>query len=66
MEKLVVFKVVDEMMELCGYFNSKDEVMEYLAEIKRLIDTNMQHQLKGDYVCIPVLYFNLQPTEIKK
>ena len=65
MEKLAVFKVVNDMMELCGYFNSKEEVTEYLAEIKKLIDTKMQHQLKGDYIAIPVIYFNLQPTEIK-
>lgn len=65
MEKLAVFKVVNDVMELCGYFNSKEEVMEYLAEIKKLIDGKMQHQLKGDYIAIPVLLFNLQPTEIK-
>ena len=70
MEKLVVFKIVKsewgELMELCGYFNNRKEVTEYLTEIKKLIDGKMQHQLKGEYVAVPVIYFNIQPTEIKK
>ena len=60
MEKLVVFKVVEDMLELCGYFNSKEDVKSYLGEINRMINDEFQHNLKGDYIAIPVLHYQLQ------
>jgi len=66
MEKLVVFKIENDELFLCGFFNSRDEVLEYLKEIKKLMDEKMQHHLKGEYIAMPILYFHLLPTEITK
>jgi len=66
MEKLAIFKVVQDGLELCGYFDNKDEAMKYLAEIKKIMDDKFQHQLRGEYLAIPVLYFNIQQTKTEQ
>lgn len=61
MEKLAVFKVMeDERLELCGFFNSKEDAMEYLAYVKNEVMNAMQDSLQGEYICIPTLYFNIK------
>jgi hypothetical protein len=65
MEKLAVFKMIEDTPVLCGYFNSKEDAIQYLTEVGKLINFKMQHQLVGEYICTPVLHFNLQQTPIK-
>jgi hypothetical protein len=65
MEKLGVFKIIDDVPTICGYFDSKEDAIRYLTEVGKLINTNMQHQLVGEYIIIPTLYFNLQLQTIK-
>ena len=50
---------MNDKLELCGYFNTDSEIAEYLTEIKKLIDDKHQHQLTGEYVAIPTLYYNI-------
>jgi catabolite regulation protein CreA len=60
MEKLAVFKVMeDERLELCGFFDTKEDALAYLTHVKTEIQTKMQHALSGEYICIPTLYFNI-------
>jgi hypothetical protein len=61
MEKLAVFKLMeDDRLELCGFFNSKEEALEYLAYVKGEVMNAMQDSLQGEYICIPALYFHIQ------
>jgi hypothetical protein len=66
MEKLAVFKLVDDVPMICGYFNSKDDAIRYLTEVGKMINQNMQHQLAGEYIVVPTLYFNLQVQSVNK
>ena len=66
MERLGVFKVTDEGMFICGYFDSKEDAIRYLTEVGKLINFNMQHQLVGEYIIIPTLYYNLQQINLSK
>ena len=59
MEKLAVFKLIDDTMELCGFFDSKEDAVEYLSEVKKVIDTQMQNNLAGEYIMLPSLYYKL-------
>jgi hypothetical protein len=59
MEKLAVFKIIDDRLELCGYFSSKETATQYLTEIKKMIDNEFQSQLAGEYIAIPILYYTL-------
>jgi hypothetical protein len=59
MEKLGVFKVVDDVLECCGFFNSKEDALAYLVEVKKLIDNTLQNALAGEYIIVPTLYFKI-------
>ena len=59
LQKLALYKVVEDKLELCGFFNTPEEVQEYLLKIREMIDDQFQHQLQGEYVAIPSLYYNL-------
>lgn len=60
MQKLGVFKMIDDEPILCGYFDNNEDVQEYLKEISKMINTDMQTNLIGEYVVIPMLYFELK------
>ena len=62
MQKLGVFKIEGDNLLYCGCFNSQEEAQEYLMEVKRLIDNTFQIQLKGEYIIMPMLYFNVVQT----
>ncbi len=64
MQKLGVFKMIDDEPVLCGYFDNQDQVTEYLEEISKLINDRMQVNLIGEYVVIPMLYFELKRTNV--
>jgi hypothetical protein len=66
MEKLGVFKVTDDGMLICGYFDTKEDAIKYLTEIGKLINFQFQHNLVGEYIIIPTLYYNLQQMNIQK
>lgn len=66
MEKLAVFKMVDDIPMICGYFDSKEDAIRYLTEVGKMINSSMQHQLAGEYIIVPTLYFNLQVQSVKK
>jgi|LakMenEpi03Aug12_release.lakeMendotaPanAssembly.Ray.scaffolds.fasta_scaffold4323941_1 hypothetical protein len=66
MEKLAVFKMVDDVPMICGYFDSKEDAIRYLTEVGKMINHGLQHQLVGEYIIMPTLYFNLQIQSIKK
>jgi hypothetical protein len=59
-QKLGLFKVVDDKLELCGYFDTTEQITEYLGEVTQMIETSFQHQLEGEYLAIPSLYYNLK------
>ena len=60
MEQLGVFKLIDDEMVLCGYYASLDDAKAYLMEISSLINDKMQTNLQGEYVILPLLYFELK------
>ena len=66
MERLGVFKVTDDGMFICGYFDTKEDAIRYLTEVGKLINFNMQHQLIGEYLILHTLYYNLQQINITK
>jgi len=58
---LGVFKVMkDDSLVLCGYYEDMDAVMDYFKQVKVAIDRSMQFDLEGDYLVLPVVYFNLK------
>jgi hypothetical protein len=65
MEKLVVLKIDGDNMLVCGFFDSKEQAVEYLTAVKNMIDSEMQHHLAGEYIAIPALYYHLQQTTPK-
>jgi len=60
MEQLGVFKIIDDELVLCGYYDNKDDAVAYLKEISNLINQKMQTNLCGEYVILPMLYFELK------
>jgi len=62
MQKLGVFKIEGDNFLFCGCFNTQEEAQEYLSEVKKLIDNAFNKQLVGEYVVIPMLYFNIVQT----
>jgi hypothetical protein len=59
MEKLGVFKIMeDDKLQLCGFYGSKEEAIAYLEYVKT--ETRLHFALSGEYVCIPMLYFDIQ------
>ena len=67
MEKLVVLKVEGDEILVCGFFNSKEEVVQYLTAVNKMINEEMQQNLQGEYIAIPALYYHLttQPSTKK-
>lgn len=60
MEKLGVFKIVEDGLECCGFFNNKEDALGYLSEVKKIIDNTLQNNYAGEYVIIPTLYFDIK------
>ncbi len=68
MQKLALFKLIKtknnhEILELCGIFDSQEEVVAYLNEIQKMIEEQFQHQLEGEYFTLPSFYFNIKRRE---
>jgi len=68
MQKLALFKLIKtknghEILELCGIFDSQEEVVAYLDEIQKMIEQQFQHQLEGEYFTLPSFYFNIKRRE---
>jgi hypothetical protein len=62
---LGVFKVMgDDSLVLCGYYEDMEAVLRYFKEVKVAIDHSMQFNLEGDYLVLPVVYFNLKRKTI--
>lgn len=62
---LGVFKVMsDDSLVLCGYYEDMEAVLRYFKEVKVAIDRSMQFNLEGDYLVLPVVYFNLKRKTI--
>lgn len=66
MEKLIVFKIEEDNLLVCGDFNSKEHAIEYLTAVKKMIDFEVQHNLAGEYIVVPALYFKLQVEPVNK
>jgi len=66
MEKLAVLKIEGDNVLICGFFDSKEMAIQYLTEVKKMIDFSMQTELAGEYIVIPALYYNLEANTIKK
>ena len=62
MQKLGVFKIDGDNILFCGLFNTQEEAQEYLTEVKKLIDNTFQTKLVGEYIIMPMLYFNIVQT----
>jgi hypothetical protein len=65
MQKLALFKLIKtknkhEILELCGIFDSQEDVVAYLAEIQKMIEEQFQHQLEGEYFTLPSFYYNIK------
>lgn len=59
----MVLKIEGDSMLVCGFFNSKEHAVEYLTAVKQMIDFEVQHNLAGEYVVVPALYFNLEVSQ---
>jgi len=66
MEKLVVLKVEGDELLVCGFFNSKEDVVQYLTAVNKMINEEMQQNLQGEYIAIPALYYQLTQQISKK
>jgi len=65
MQRLVLFKLVNDIMEFVGYFDSAEMIVEYMTQIQEMIDTKGRENLKGEYLAIPTLYYELKKNEVK-
>tara|TARA_R110000850_G_scaffold231549_10_gene356536 strand:- start:701 stop:934 length:234 start_codon:yes stop_codon:yes gene_type:complete len=65
MQRLVVFKLIDDKLEFCGYFDNAEMVAEYLKQIQVMIDKEFKTSLMGQYLAIPSLFYELKQTKIK-
>lgn len=59
MQRLGVFKIIEDEPVLCGYFDNQEGVNAYLEEISTMINQGCQTNLIGEYVVIPMLYYEL-------
>lgn len=66
MQRLVLFKIVDDKLEFVGYFDSQEMVSEYLIKIQEMIDKQFRTNLQGQYLAFPTLFFELKTTEVKQ
>ena len=67
MEKIACFKIMeDERMELCGFYNSREDAIEYLTYVQQEIDKSFQFALEGQYVFLPALYFDIKRKPVSK
>ena len=60
MQKLALFKLIDDNLVFCGYFDTQEQIAEYLEEIKKMIDEKVQHQLAGEYLALPSIMYKLE------
>tara|TARA_Y100000385_G_C13029152_1_gene609913 strand:+ start:173 stop:376 length:204 start_codon:yes stop_codon:yes gene_type:complete len=66
MQKLGVFKMIDDEPVLCGYFDNQEGAIQYLEEISTMINQGCQTNLIGEYVVIPMLYYELNTNPSQK
>tara|TARA_Y100000389_G_scaffold154491_1_gene155013 strand:+ start:348 stop:551 length:204 start_codon:yes stop_codon:yes gene_type:complete len=66
MQKLGVFKMIDDEPVLCGYFDNQEGATQYLEEISTMINQGCQTNLIGEYVVIPMLYYELNTNPSQK
>ena len=60
MEKLGIYKIIGDDLVYCGCFASREEALEYLTEIKKMIDQQCNYKLEGEYVLVPMLHFDIK------
>ncbi len=65
MQKLTLFKLINDQLEFVGYFDSQEMIVEYMTQIQQMIDKQMRTNLQGQYLAIPSLFYELKQTEIK-
>jgi hypothetical protein len=65
MQKLVLFKLINDKLEFVGYFDKHEVIAEYLMKIQEMIDKQGKKSLKGEYLAIPTLFYELKQTENK-
>tara|TARA_R100001086_G_C11636438_1_gene203232 strand:- start:24 stop:278 length:255 start_codon:yes stop_codon:yes gene_type:complete len=66
MQRLVLFKIIDDKLEFVGYFDGQEMIAEYLSQIQDMIDKQFRTNLKGQYLALPALFYELKQTEIVK
>ena len=57
MQRLVLFKIIDDKLEFVGYFDSNEMIAEYLSKIQEMIDKQFRTNLQGQYLAIPTLFY---------
>ena len=62
MQRLVLFKIIDDKLEFVGYFDSNEMIAEYLSKIQEMIDKQFRTNLQGQYLAIPTLFYELKQT----
>ena len=62
MQKLSLFKLIKDKLVFVGYFDSQEIIVEYLMKIQEMIDKQAKFNLKGEYLAIPSLHFELKAT----
>ena len=65
MQKLTLFKLINDQLEFVGYFDSPEMIADYMRQIQDMIDKEMRTNLQGEYLAIPTLFYELKQTEIK-
>ena len=66
MQRLVLFKIIDDKLEFVGYFDSNEMIAEYLSKIQEMIDKQFRTNLQGQYLAIPTLFYELKQTPAPK
>ena len=65
MQRLVLFKLINDQMEFVGYFDSPEMIADYMRQIQDMIDKQFRTNLQGEYLAIPTLFYELKQTENK-
>ena len=63
MQKLTLFKLINDQLEFVGYFDSQEMLADYFTQIGKMIETEGRTNLRGEYLALPTLYFELKPTQ---
>lgn len=65
MQKLVLFKLINDKLEFVGHFDNPQIIVEYFVKIQEMIDNNMKTNLQGQYMAIPTLFYEIKKSENK-